>query len=323
MKNILSRYLIPSALIIFFSACGGEKSKDTDTSEKDKKVNIQPIVKKDLAEEAGITFLSIEGGSFEMGSKDKDDDEKEVFTRNVKAFEMSETEITQAQWEKIMETEPKTTPVTPWKKEDGTLKENVKENCYNCPAVYVSWLDANNLVAKLNGCPEIKGNDLNKTLKEQRECTEKKKKTGKRVYDLPTEIQWEYVARDGGSTGDYFWSDLKDKEPKNYAWYDENAGEYAHPVKETKPTNKFKIYDILGNAWEWTRDLYKDTYAGAPQDSEKAVESDDIDADRIARGGGWSSGILGLRATDRSSFKPSPKEDKVHIGLRLVRTGTP
>ena len=40
-----------------------------------------------------------------------------------------------------------------------------------------------------------------------------------------------------------------------FAWYDENSGGVAHPVRQKAP-NRYGLYDVFGNASEWTLDRY-------------------------------------------------------------------
>lgn len=75
-----------------------------------------------------------------------------------------------------------------------------------------------------------------------------------RGYRLPTESEWLYACQAGTITSQHFGSAVA-LQPK-YAWYQANADSRIHPVGTLKP-NGFGLFDMLGNASEWTFELYE------------------------------------------------------------------
>ncbi|MBS0511266.1 MAG: formylglycine-generating enzyme family protein [Proteobacteria bacterium] len=156
-------------------------------------------------------------------------------------------------------------------------------------------------------------------------------------YRLPSEAEWEYVAR-AGSTTRFFFGDRDDDLcahanvgdrttrdglkgwQKDWIAADCADGQvYTAPVKSYKP-NGFGLYDVAGNAWEWTQDCWHDNYAGAPRDG-KAWETECKDVRRVLRGGGWVSIPVLARSAGRS--RNSPDYRVGGSGFRLARTLTP
>jgi len=65
-------------------------------------------------------------------------------------------------------------------------------------------------------------------------------------FRLPTNIEWEYACQ-AGSKKKYYWGDKIDGD---YCWDGENAGEIHQNVGGKKP-NKYGLYDMIGNVYEW------------------------------------------------------------------------
>jgi formylglycine-generating enzyme required for sulfatase activity len=143
------------------------------------------------------------------------------------------------------------------------------------------------------------------------------KLTGK-TYRLLSEAEWEFAARANTTTRFAFGDD--DAVAGDYAWFERNSGQKAHPVGEKKP-NAFGLYDMHGNVWQWVEDCYHKTYQGAPADG--SVWTTDCEEDRVIRGGSWYSGQDSLRSANRSRSSPDNRSNYLGLGFRVGRTLTP
>lgn len=178
------------------------------------------------------------------------------------------------------------------------------------PAVCVSWLDAVAYVGWLSAI------------------------TGK-IYRLPSEAEWEYVARAGTQTARY-WGDGRDGACRHANMSDQrlrttlnfvNSFEqflgcsdghaYTAPVASFA-ANPWGFHDMLGNVWQWTADCRHQTYEGAPADGSAWEASEGGTCDRrIARGGAWDSYPWIVRSADRGGEPMGSRSTKG--GFRVVR----
>ncbi len=157
------------------------------------------------------------------------------------------------------------------------------------PVVNVSWDDAHQYVAWLS------------------------QYTGQ-PYRLLSEAEWEYAARAGSTTARY-WGDSIGRKAANCngcgsAW---DGGRTA-PVGSFPP-NRFGLFDMLGNVWQWVEDCYHDDYNGAPVDG--SAWTSGRCGYRMLRGGSWFTTSNHLRSAYRGGSSSSYRGDDQ--GFRVAR----
>jgi formylglycine-generating enzyme required for sulfatase activity len=228
-------------------------------------------------------MVSVPAGSFQMGSPvdENGHNPKEGPQHKVvisKPFAISRFDVTYEEWDACVAQGGCNgyRPIAPW----GRGRQ---------PVIAIQWDDARSYVAWLS------------------------KITG-RVYRLPTEAEWEYAAR-AGTAGAYpFGND--EAAIGQYAWYDGNAEQRAHPVGE-KSSNAFGLYDMLGNVLQWVDDCYDDDYRKAPVDG--SAPSANNCRDRVIRGSSYVSDSREVRVTNRYGV-PTSGPRGGNIGFRIART---
>jgi formylglycine-generating enzyme required for sulfatase activity len=181
------------------------------------------------------------------------------------------------------------------------------------PVVCVGWDDAKAYIAWLN------------------------KKSGNidGAYRLPTEAEWEYAARAGTQTSRYWGNAIGEGNANCGGCKNQSVGppiilggvavsspccgydrQRTTPV-DHYPPNLFGLYDMLGNADEWTEDCWHANYNGAPADG-SAWDSGEC-SERVTRGADWNGYVTWpARAASRTRFDRTTVFDV--IGFRVAKT---
>ena len=126
-------------------------------------------------------------------------------------------------------------------------------------------------------------------------------------YRLPTEAEWEWLAR-GGENYKYAGSDTLD----DVAWYTENTSDTGTREVKAKAPNGYGLYDMSGNVSEWCWD-----WKGSISDS-SAADGPSSGSYRVNRGGGWDDYGYLCQVNDRGSLA-GPDITNGSIGFRVVR----
>lgn len=207
----------------------------------------------------GMEFVRVPAGSFTMGCNPGEEceiDEKPAYTATVG----------KDFW--ISKTE---VTQAQWKAVMGSNPSEVKGD--NLPVENVDWASANAFADALSQ-DESCGN----------------------CYRLPTEMEWEYMARLDGAT------------LRNAVYGGkENGINGTEPVCSRKP-GKLGLCDVLGNVFEWTAGWYTEDYHRNSATTQ----------DRVLRGSNWYFSAYSVRPGYRLEERPDYRCNG--CGFRLLRT---
>jgi len=266
-------------------------------------------------------MVSIPAGSFTMGSPadepERQPNEGPQHHVTLASFFIGAFPVTQAQWTAVVLAHPDRIH------RDLDPKPSFFRDI-DLPVESVTWNDAEEFCLRLG---EITG----------------------RPYRLPSEAEWEYSCRAGTATPFNFGPTIT-PELANYCGaggaicgesdgrsiasdvyyglkYDSGAydqgpagifrGTTTRPG--TFPPNRFGLYDMHGNVWEYCLDKETANYADAPLDSSPYL-SGPADSLRMLRGGSWSHNPAICRSAYRDSIAPGNSGWQGRIGLRVVCT---
>jgi len=234
---------------------------------------------------AGIEFVLIPGGTFDMGDTFNEGaaDEKPVHSVTVSDFYMSKTEVTVAQYRAFCTATNRSMPSAPsWGWQDDH------------PMVYVTWNDAI-AFCQWAGCR------------------------------LPTEAEWEYAAREKGRKVRFGnGKDIANPAEINFDGSAGGKKPYSVVgVYRQKTTavasfapNALGLYDMSGNVWEWCADWYETNYyQNRVSTNPKGPSSGES---RVGRGGSWYFIPRFVRCSYRSD-NYGPNSRSYDVGFRCVR----
>jgi formylglycine-generating enzyme required for sulfatase activity len=267
-----------------------------------------------LGDQTAITLTRIPAGQFVMGDADGAPDEYPLSLVKIQQpFWMGAFEITNAQYA-LFDPDHDSRYVNHL--QTSVIERGYPVNEPQQPVVRISWERAMEFCEWLSA------------------------RTGEK-FTLPTEAQWEWACRAGGAsplnygdTNDDFsrMSNLADStltmmstrktEPLHYIqpdWVlkDSNVNDRSlvtSAVGQYQP-NVWGLYDMHGNASEWTRTAYR-SYPYRDGDGRNTVKPDE---ERVVRGGSWYDRPARARSGHRLKY---PTWQRVFdVGFRVVSTG--
>ncbi|SKB37973.1 Formylglycine-generating enzyme, required for sulfatase activity, contains SUMF1/FGE domain [Salegentibacter holothuriorum] len=332
--------IILTFLVGIFFSCKNQENEKAKTSKANLQATEKSYHQKYMEEIAEIKerdsvstsgMLKIEGGEYIMGgnSAQARPDEFPQHKETIATILADETEVTNAQFREFVnstgyittaersfevegETFPpgalifnSTNPQVWWKFKEGANWEHPQgpessiKGKENHPVVHVSWYDAMAYA----------------------------KWAGKR---LPTEAEFEYLARGGKENEIYHWGNDFEKATEfvnfhqgNFPVDNELKDDFAKtaPVKSFPP-NAFGLYEMAGNTWEWVLDTYyPNAYSKLKQRTDGYFkEYYNAEQQKVIRGGSFlcsESYCTGYRNSARMSS--TPESGLEHVGFRCVK----
>ena len=186
-----------------------------------------------------------------------------------KSYYIGKFEVTQSEWKQVMGANPSVF-------QGGKVTDDADRH----PVDSVSWEDTQSFVKKLNALEKTK------------------------AYRLPTEFEWEYAGRAGGS-GQVSWTEIRKEAWEQLGGQGSSASTH---VVGTKQPNAWGLYDMLGNVWEWVQDPYNGKLFADPVPQKKGPE-------HVLKGGGIVSDVKNVIYATHAAGPG----DGFDVGFRIVR----
>lgn len=206
--KVIKYFLALSIAVLGFTSCDNGEPKDDATTNPGQEQPTPPAPTQDEIEQLWPdSIITAEVGEFILVKRDTTSNKLRA------SFYMCTKEVTQAQWEAIMGTNPS---------DNEYIKEGA--NIKNCPVNNIKYSEAKAFVKALN---EITG----------------------RKFAIPSETQWEWAAMGGLLSNGYKYSGSDTT--SEVAWSAVDYDYTLNEVAQLQP-NELGIYDMSGNIAEWT-----------------------------------------------------------------------
>jgi formylglycine-generating enzyme required for sulfatase activity len=275
---------------------------EAEAKRRQQSSDLPPELDVRFGEDLSIRCVLMPAGEFLMGNQTGLGDETPLAqVRIEQPFYMGCTEVTNAQFRAVASLSHNSGHEG-WRSIDWR-GEGYDLDLPDQPAVRVSWHEAMQFCRKLSD------------------------ETGLHIT-LPTEPQWEWACRAGtatrmwyGDTNDDFSAaeNLAGREQQQFAfrakrkWYlrDDRYDDGAlvtTTVGSYRP-NPWGLFDMHGNASEWTRSIYRDRFPLASSESS-------ANGERVVRGGSWY--VRPKDATSSFRWKYPPWRKVFNVGFRIV-----
>lgn len=245
----------------------------------------------------GMRMIFVPAGLFRLGNDDGERDERPSLMVKLDNFYLDETEVTNEQYQKCVESGACTPPI----RSDATYHSAYygSSDYANYPVIFVNWYQA-------------------QTFCQWRDAR------------LPTEAEWERAASFDADTlvkTKYPWGDEFDGNQLNYC----SAGcprsdadtsiDDGH--RDTAPVGSYPdgrspagIYDMLGNVSEWVNDWYDSNYYETATTTNPMGAPEGIT--KVFRGGSWLTPLEDISNTLRGNYDPLVFQ--ANIGFRCALT---
>ena len=251
----------------------------------------------------------IPAGEFLMGSDRGDDDERPAHRVRVAEFLMAVEPVTNAQYARFVRATSRRPPAIDELPVVVTAGGAERERAFRVTGQPYVWAGPE---------PPLGRHDHPVTLVRWDDavayCEWLSAETG-RAFRLPTEAEWEKAARGGHDRCRFPWGDAPDHTQANFLSDPSARGARGTTPCRSFPANRYGLFDMAGNVWEWVSDWYGPRYYAASAAADPAGPPGG--QLRIIRGGSWLSSDLRMLACSHRHKVP-PDTYSYAIGFRVA-----